>query len=180
MNKLSKSLILLYAFCTILSLAACNRQEKYRPSVYAKEEVKCLYYENLELFENMVKVITSNEMFYEKGRINEYTDADIVSPYDDALSFFNDTDRETIDEVFDLKPYMILYDYARRFVKITFIASDTNESYTFLFWTSNSENSEDEFNDYKTFLAQHNVVESLDIRCIMYYIKTSRLNNSQA
>lgn len=168
MKKRPKLLILLCAFCIILTLAACNRQEGYRPSIYTKEEVQCLYYENLELFEALVKVITSNEMFYEKGRINEYTDADIVSPYDDALSFFNDTDRETIDEVFDLKPYMILYDYARRFVSITFIASDTNESYTFLFWTSNSENSEDEFNDYKTFLAQHYVLESLDSRCIMY------------
>lgn len=168
MKKHPKPLFLLYAFCIILSLVACNRQEKYRPSVYAKEEVKCLYYENLELFETLVEVITSNEMFYEKGRINEYTDADIVSPYDDELSFFNDTDRKTIDEVFDLKPYMILYDYARRFVSITFLASDANESYTFLFWTSNSENSEDEFNEYKTFLAQHHVLESLDSRCIMY------------
>lgn len=169
MKKHPKPLILLYAFCIILTLVACNRQEEYQPSAYAKEEVQCLYYENLELFETLVEVITSNEMFYEKGRINEYTDADIVSPYDDALSFFEDTDRKTIDEFFDLKPYMILYDYARRFVKITFLASDTNESYTFLFWTSNVENSEGEFDDYKTFLTQHYVLESLDSRCIMYY-----------
>lgn len=80
-------------------------------------------------------------MFYEKERINEYTDADIVSPYD----------------------------YARRFVKITFLTSDTNESYTFLFWTLNGENSEDKFDDYKTFLTQHYVLENLDNRCIMYY-----------
>lgn len=152
---------------TILPVAATSISDTVGSS--SKEEVQCLYYENLELFETLVEVITSNEMFYEKGRINEYTDADIVSPYDDALSFFEDTDRKTIDEFFDLKPYMILYDYARRFVKITFLASDTNESYTFLFWTSNVENSEGEFDDYKTFLTQHYVLESLDSRCIMYY-----------
>lgn len=169
MKNHPKPLILLYAFCIILTLVACNHQKEYQPLAYAKEDVQYLYYENLELFETLVEVITSNEMFYEKGRINEYTDADIVSPYDDALSFFKDTDRKTIDEFFDLKPYMILYDYARRFVKITFLASDTNESYTFLFWTSNVENSESEFDDYKTFLTQHYVLESLDSRCIMYY-----------
>ena len=169
MKKYLKTSMLLYAFCIILTLVACNRQEEYQPSAYTKEEVQCLYYENLELFENLVEVITSNETFYEKGRINEYTDADIVSPYDDALSFFDDTDRKTIDDLFDLKPYMILYDYARRFVEITFLASDTNESYAFLFWTSNVENSEGEFDDYKMFLTQHYVLKSLDSRCIMYY-----------
>lgn len=169
MKRYSKPLILLYAFCVILTLVACNREEEYRPLAYAKEEVQCIYYENLELFETLVEVITSNDMFYEKGRINEYTDADIVSPYDDALSFFKDTDRKTIDEFFDLKPYMILYDYARRFVEITFLASDTNESYTFLFWTSNVENSEAKFDDYKMFLTQKYVLESLGSRCVMYY-----------
>ena len=169
MKQHLKILILLYDFCFIITLIACNRQEEYQPSAYTKEEVKCLYYENRELFETLVEAIISNEMFYEKGRINEYTDADIVSPYDDALSFFKDTDRKTIDEFFNLKPYMILYDYARRFVEITFLASDTNESYTFLFWTSNGENSADKFNDYKTFLTQHYALENLDNRCIMYY-----------
>ncbi len=157
-------------FCIILPLVACNRQEEYRASAYSKEEVLGLYYENLELFETLVGIITSNEMFYEKGRINEYEDADIRTPYDDALSFFSDTDRKTIGEFFDLKPYYILYDYARRFVEVTFIASDTNaESYTFIFWTSNAEDSEVKFDDYKMYLAQRRVVESLDDRCVMYY-----------
>ena len=170
MKKHYKLLILLCAFCIILTLATCNHQEKYRPLKYTKEEIKRLYYENIELFETLVEVIISNDMFYEKGRINEYADADIVSPYDDALTFFEDTDRKTIDEFFDLKPYMILYDYARRFVAITFIASDINdESYTFLFWTSNVENGEEKFDDYKFYLTQHNILENIDSQCIMYY-----------
>ena len=169
MKKHPRPFIMLCAFCYILSVVACNYQEEYQPSAYTKEEIQCLYFENLELFECLVKVISSNEAFYEKGRINEYTDADIVSPHDDALSFFNDTDKKTIDEFFEFKPYMILYDYARRFVKVTFLASDIKESYTLLFWTLNVENCEEKFNDYKTFLAQHYVLENIDSRCIMYY-----------
>ena len=96
MKKHPRSLILLCAFCIILMFVACNHQEEYHPSAYSKEEVQCLYHENLELFERLVKVISSNDAFYEKGRINEYTDADIVSPYDDALSLFNDADKKRL------------------------------------------------------------------------------------
>ncbi len=168
-SKHMMPLILLCAACFILTFSACSHQNKYQPSSYTKEEIQCVYQENVELFESIVKIISSNEMFYEKGRINEYTDADIVSPYDDALSFFSNTYRKTIDEFFGLKPYMILYDYACRFVEITFLAADTNDSYTFLFWTLDGEDSEDKFNDYKELLAQKYVLENITSRCIMFY-----------
>lgn len=165
-----KLLALLCILCFVLSSAVCNKREKYLPSFYTKKEVQCLYYQNLELFDSLVTVISSNETFYEKGRINEYTDADIVSPYDDEVSLFNDTDRETIDAFFELKPYMILYDYARRFVEITFYASDIHDgAYTLVFWLSKGENSEAEFYDYKMFLAQRYVLEGLDSHCFMFY-----------
>lgn len=174
MKKQSKPLFLLYILCTCLIFSACNPKEAYRPSLYTKEEVLCLYYENLELFESLVRVISSNEEFYEKGRINEHTDADIISPDDEALIYFDDGERKVIDTFFGFKPYMILYDYARRFVKITFIAAETEsaDSYTLLFWIANVENSEVKFNNHKKYLAQRYVVEDINSGCIMFYMPT--------
>lgn len=155
-------------------LSACNPKEVYRPSLYTKEEVLSLYYENLELFESLVEVISSNEEFYEKGRINDHTDADIISPEDEALIHFDDGERKVINTFFGFKPYMILYDYARRFVTITFIAAETEsaDSYVLLFWTAKAENSEVKFNNHKKYLAQNHVVEEINSGCIMYYVPT--------
>jgi len=164
--------IVIILIVILLIFSACKHQEKYVPSSYSKDEVQRIYFENNELFDNVVRIVSSNEEFYEKGRINEYTDADIVSPYDKALSFFNENDKNIINEIFILKPYMILYDYARRFVEITFIADDTNSYpllYTFLFWTLESENSEVEFEKYQEYLAQRYFLENVTERCIIFY-----------
>ena len=72
-------------------------------------------------------------------------------------------------EVFQLKPYLILYDYARRFVTITFLANGDDESYTFLFWTSSDEKA---FDDYQAFLSQNYILNNMSEKCVMYYIKS--------
>lgn len=170
MKKYYRILMLLCAFCVTLTLVACDRREVYRPSKYTKVEARCLYFENRELFESLAIVISSNEAFFEKGRINEYTDVDIISPYDDALQFFHDADLQTINTFFNLKPYMILYDYARRFVEVTFLGSDGEESYNFLFWTSDSEDSAEKFNAHRAYLAQRYTLEVIhEDRVIFYY-----------
>lgn len=174
MKKCYRISMLLCVFCVVLTLTACDRREAYRPVTYTKGEARGLYFENRELFESLVKAISSNEAFYEKGRINEYTDADIISPYDDALQFFHDTDLQTINTFFDLKPYMILYDYARRFVEVTFLASDGKESYNFLFWTSDSEESAEEFNAHKAYLAQYYTLEVVDENRVIFYYKAEK------
>ncbi len=165
-----KSLIFLCALSIILTFSACKKHETYSPSPYTKDEVQALYRENSGLFENVVEIISSNGDFFEKGRINEYTDADIVSPYDDAMQFFDDTERKIINEFFDLKPYMLYYDYARRFVTITFIASDNVESYSFLFWTKSDEGGVAKLDNYKAYLSQNYIIESITEHSFMYYL----------
>ena len=158
-------------FCVILIFCACNHNNQYVPSAYTKNEVLLIYQEKNELFENVVNIISTNEMVLKNGRINEYTDVDIMSPYDDALSCFSETEKKAINNLFNYKPYIILYDYAGRFVEISFLSADSNGSYSFLFWTSNSDNSNAKFIDYKNYLAQTYIIESITINCIMFYEK---------
>lgn len=168
-RKCITTFILLCMICVILTLTACSHREKYQPALYTKENLLSLYQENIELFEDVVEIIISNKAFYEEGRINEYTDADITSPYDKALTHFGDTERKVIDELFEFKPYMILYDYARRFVKITFISSDNKLSYTFVFWTLDSEDSQYKLDNYKRQLAQHYILEDIQDNRFLFY-----------
>ena len=168
--RISMSLLSIVLSIIVL-FTSCNAQDNapYEPSVYTKDEVLHLFDENVALFENVVTIISNNDEFYEKGRVNEFTDADIVSPNDDAITYFDETDKKMILEAFQLKPYMILYDYARRFVTITFLANGDDESYTFLFWTSSDEKA---FDDYQAFLSQNYILNNMSEKCVMYYIKS--------
>ena len=157
--------------CVILIFCACNHNNQYVPSAYTKNEVLLIYQEKNELFENVVNIISTNEMVLKNGRINEYTDVDIMSPYDDALSCFSETEKIAINNLFNYKPYIILYDYAGRCVEISFLSADSNGSYSFLFWTFNGDNSNAKFVDYKNYLAQTYIIESITINCIMFYEK---------
>lgn len=169
MKSYTRPLSLCCILCIVVTFIGCVRQDKYLPNSYTKDEVKQIYNENAKLFENIVDIVSSNENFYDEGRINEFTDADIVSPHDDALMCFSETERHSFDEIFAFKPYMIRYDYARRFVDITFIASDGHTSYSFLFWTSKSDYNGIKFNNYKDYLEQKYTIENIAEWCIMYY-----------
>ncbi len=164
--KYNKALKFISSICAFVLLVSCQRQINYKPELYLREEVIGLYAENTDLFEDLVEVISTNERFYENGRINEYEDANITSPYDKGLSFFDSEDKKIIKTFFGFKPYMILYDYARRFVSITFIAADESESFTLLFWLSQDMVG---FENYTVYLSQYNVVETMSENCILFY-----------
>ncbi len=164
-------MIIMCLFCTVISFFACNHNNKYVASKYTKNEILSMYQDNHLQFESIVNIISTNESILEKGRINEYTDVDIMSPYDDALSCFSEADKMAINNFFNFKPYMILYDYACRFVEISFLSADDDGAYSFLFWTFKGDNSDAKFNDYINYLSQTFIVEFITTNCILFYEK---------
>ncbi len=155
--------------CTALLVQCNTHQNEYRPNLYSQNEVIALYKENKEAFNIVVDVVSNTPAFYENGRINEYENPSLTSPYDKHLKWFNDTDRVLIVDFFKLKPYMISYDRYRRFVKITFIGSDEHEGYTLLFWLKDDTSEECEREDYKNYLLQDYDVTDIDEKCFIYY-----------
>ena len=169
-------LITICIICISLVLTSCNRREKYEFDLYSKNEVRALYRENTELFKSIVSIISANEVFYEKSQTNEFDNPDITSPYDKDLTYFSDTDKKIIQDFFELcKPYMILYDYGKRFVEITFISDtfmvdNSVESYTFLFWVR--EDDSNGFVNYKSYIEQNYITEYVAKNCFLLYKKT--------
>ncbi len=173
-TKSVKWLIFVCVLCSIAAFVVFKLHNRYKPLLYTKEEVRCLYQDHTELFDTVVSVITSNERFFNEGRLDEYEPAMITSSHDEQLSLFSDSDRNILLELLQFKPYMILYDYARCFVSITFIAADNTdhcESYTLSFWTSEQEDSNIKFEYRKQYLSQDYIVENITDQCILYYTK---------
>ena len=173
MKKYKKIIFFVFSIGTIATFAICTHQNEYKyvPNSYTIDEVRCLYQENTELFENVVTIISSNEVFFEKGRPHEDEDAFISSPYDQKMSFFDNASKSVIDELFVLKPYMILYDYVGRFVSITFIVNDYSDACSFLFWIYDGIDTTAKFKEYKNKKEQNYILEDISNHCFMYYHK---------
>ena len=163
-----KIISLLIIIC--ITFTGCVREKnKYLFDTYTKDEVISLFNENKEKFDEIVKIVSDNNDFYEKDRQMEYEDADITSPYDEALKWFSASDKDVIVDFFELKPYMISYDYNCRFVKFTFIGSDDKIAYCFLFWFVDGDEDAYEFEDHKDYLRQNYVVKNVAYNWILYY-----------
>lgn len=169
MSGKKKAIPFIIGLCLTLAFIGCVRQNRYLPANYTKEEVKDLYRLNPELFHELVTTIASNKAFFEEGRVSQYSDADIISPYDAAMVYFSEAEKKIIEAVFETKPYMILYDYACRFVKVTYINEDNSSGYSLLFWTASKNENEQEFNEYIKHLKSlyKYEVELIDYYCIL-------------
>ncbi len=127
----SRYLLLLLA---LILLSACSKKPEYHWERYSESEMRSLFEENEELFNQLVEVLVSETDFFDKGRRDEYEDATLDSLYDDSMELFSESGRQTVREFFELKPYMIAYDDDQRFIKITFIAQEEWECGGFLCW----------------------------------------------
>ena len=121
------------------------------------------------LFSEVVSVVSSNQRFYDEGRVSQYTDADIVSPTDKALVYFDEQQQTVIQEFFQLRPYMILFDYSKRFVAISFLSTEEDNGYTIVFWIQSGTNSANDFSDYAYRLSQNFTVEKISNNCLLYF-----------
>ncbi len=166
---LKPTIFVLCGFFIFFTITSCYQREEYHPALYTKAELQHIYEENQVLFEDVVEIITASERFYNEGRINEYTDADIISPYDECMQLFNNEDRKILEKFFEFKPYMILYDCWQRFVSFTFINEGQDNSYTYVFWTMDGPNSKTELESYKARIAQNSIIENITTECFMYY-----------
>lgn len=168
-NKLLKP-ALLFVLCIVIVLSACACKEKYEFAQYTKDEVLTMYDENTDLFKQVVMAKNSIGALYDKGLVDEYEHVEITSPYDKEMSYFSDEERAVFDRLFELKPYMIKYHRGGLYVEITFINSDATYGYVLSFWTYAGENSESEYEDYKSKLAQQYIAEEIADGCIFWYV----------
>lgn len=136
--NMRKILICLIVGLSLL-LAGCRPEESYEFALYSKEEVLRLYDENAKLFQDLVRVI-ENDRFFEKGRRSDdpFADAFLCTPYDEQIELFSGDEQQIILDFFTLKPYMINYDFTRKYITITFVCSSDLDvptlGFTFLYW----------------------------------------------
>ena len=156
--------------CATVFFASCsNGKIEYMFALYTKDDVMRIYGENTEWFEDIVEIIVSCEEFYDKGRVYDLDDPEIMSPYDENLLYFVEDDQKVIKDFFESKkPYMIYYDNSKQYVTFTFISEDQKDAYSILFWTSNSKS---DFEHHKYMQAQDYVIVDLAEYCFMYYLK---------
>lgn len=164
--KIIISLLTLFLLFTRI-MHSNNSQIEYRPEYYTKQDVVSIFKENEKLFYSVVKVLRENEDFYNKGRLNEYEDAQISSFNDKKIQFFNNKDKLQLEKIFKFKPYMLSYDYARRFIKITFFGRDESSLYVFIFWQMENNEDKEKFDEYVSYIKQKYIVESVSEDCIL-------------
>ncbi len=160
-----KGCFLLFFLVLALLLSACSKKPEYHWERYSESEMRSLFEENEELFNQLVEVLVSETDFFDKGRRDEYEDATLDSPYDDSMELFSESGRQTVLEFFELKPYMIAYDDNQRFIDITFIANEEWESGSFFFWLKpyapGEHGGESKLEEYIFYLEQDFYVEHI-------------------
>lgn len=118
-----------------LTMASCSEEPTYDFQKYSTDEVIAMINDNEELFNELVRVLVEDDDFYVKGRRRELDDAFLGSPYDEQIELLDTHGQQVIHEFFQLKPYMISYEYSQRYIDITFIGDVQNiECYVFLYW----------------------------------------------
>lgn len=168
MERAKRKRAIAFVLIILCCLNGCANH-KYLPSHYTKDEVYDILQNNEPLFRELVFVVSTSTRFYDEGRVSPYANADITSPYDEGLDYFDEPKKTVIKDFFQFQPYMILFDYAKRFVKITFLASDTDHAYNVLFWIESERNPLKEMSDYAHFLSQDYHINIIMNDCIMYY-----------
>lgn len=169
MNNYQKSVVLLCIFCIVITFSSCTHNEEYKFALYTKDEVLSMYDENADLFLQTVMIKDTVEGWYEKGLIDEYEHVLITSPYAKEITYLNDEEKAVLNKLFELKPYMIKYHRGGLYVAITFINSDATDAHVLSFWTYTGENSDREYEEYKSYLAQYHIVEEVTDGCIIWY-----------
>ncbi len=157
----SRYLLLLLA---LILLSACSKKPEYHWERYSESEMRSMFEENEELFNQLVEVLVSETDFFEKGRRDEYEDATLDSPYDDSMELFSESGRQTVREFFELKPYMISYDDSKNYIRITFIAQEEWEGAEFLYWINpliSGQHGESALEEHIEYLEQDYYVEHI-------------------
>lgn len=119
-----------------MTLYACSKKDDYKFITYTENDIKALYDNNMELFNNLGNAIKENEQFWEKGRRdNESVHAWIMSPNDEKkMNLFTPYDQNIISEFFDkTKPYMVSLD-DKQYITITFINSNNTGWYCLVYY----------------------------------------------
>lgn len=158
------TLILMVICC----FSGCTHN-KYTPDHYTKIEIHNMLKNYEPLFRELVFVVSTNQKFYDEGRVSQFTDADIVSPNDEALNCFDEQQRAVIQNFFRFHPYMISLDYAKRFVAVSFLSTDINNAYTVVFWIESDTNTVERLNEYSELLSQDFTVEKVKNDCLLYF-----------
>lgn len=155
----------------VLLLSGCKEQQpSYRWERYSKDELLIIFKENKPLFEQLVDTLV-NENFLEKARPDSYSDAFLSSPYGNQMRYLSESGQGIVEDVFDLKPYMISYDCTSQYIYITFIGSD-DVGYSFLRWLDAPQ----DFQQHMKHLGQWYTVEELGGNWCIYYKSSTPLS----
>lgn len=130
---------IILSLAAVMPLSSCARKDPYKWEGHSREEVRRLYHERFDEFQNVADIIAGNQDFWEKGR--RYPEAEgsawIMSPNDEKkMAFFSDKDQAAITDFFNAtKPYMIELKN-NKYVEFDFINEDKTAGYSFVYYSS--------------------------------------------
>lgn len=135
---MKNKLFIILIVCASLTLSGCNMEKNsYSWKGYEKDDLLLIYQQNEKLFNDVVDVIINEPQFWEKcgSPYESFSHPNICSPNEkEKMAVFNKKDKEIILDFFELRPYMIGYDYFKYYVKITFINAEKDDAYVFMYW----------------------------------------------
>ena len=143
MKNVKRIIIIVIIACACLS--ACNKKESYfRIEYKSKEDVKKLYYDNKDLFDDVVRIIGGNDTFDRECRGFPHFEGSVDAatlPRPDCKNMrcFSDEEKVVLNRFFEFRPYNIYLKYQRRYLKISFMGEGYGEIFAFIFFINPDE-----------------------------------------
>ena len=140
-------------FCIVLvlvnlmGLAGCKKKEEPYPyGIYTRQEVLDLFYQNQDLFDELVDAILADTYFLENGDVHHDGYIGVTVNDERYMELFNERSQRAIRKMLEFKPYMIDYDFhaydstEKDAIEITFIGDGVkDEGYSFRYLVDQSD-----------------------------------------
>lgn len=128
--------LLLIGLASFLISLASREKDSYEWKAYKHEDLTSLFQNQKSMFDKVVKVIATNEKFWDEAREYEGSaHADIMSPNNNKImNLFTQSGQDTLRDFFDkTKPYEISL-RNKQYVTITYINKDKTDAFEFAYY----------------------------------------------